>query len=53
MGNTIIIYFCLHYSLGGLRIISESTEQLLRNNERITWFDDYYRDYYNDDIMMT
>ena len=45
VSNTIIIHFCLHFSLGGLRIISESTKQLLRNNVRIKWNDDF------DDIL--
>ena len=31
------IDFCLHFSLGVLIITSESTEQLLRDNERIKW----------------
>ena len=55
--NTIIIIdFCLHFSLEDLRITSESTKQLLRDNQRIEWFDDYdyyfgdyYSDYYDDD----
>ena len=49
MCNTIIIDFCLHFSLGDSRITSESTKQLLRDSERITgWFDDYYDDYFSD-----
>ena len=50
--NTIIIIdFCLHFSLGGLRITSESTKQLLRDDERIEWFNDYdyFGVYYFDD----
>ena len=44
--NTIIIIdFCLHFSLGHLRITSVSTKQLLRDNERIEWFD------YDDDYI--
>ena len=47
--NTIIIIdFCLHFSLGVLRITSESTKQLLRDNERIKWFEDHYDDYFGD-----
>ena len=42
----IIIDFCLHFSLRLLRITSESTKQLLRDNEKIEWS---YGDYYYDD----
>ena len=48
----VIIDFCLHLRLGELRIISESTKWLLRDNERIEWneyydlYDDYDYDYY-------
>ena len=51
----VIIDFCLHFRLGELRIISESTKWLLRDNERIIWNeyydDDLYDDYdYDDDL---
>ena len=54
----VIIDFCLHFRLGKLRIISESTKRLLRDNERVKWieyynyyddFDDYDYDDYDDD----
>ena len=47
----VIIDFCLHFRLGELRIISENTKRLLRDNERIKWneyYDDYYDDYLDD-----
>ena len=44
----VIIDFCLHFGLGELRIISESTKRLLRDNERIKW-NEYYEDYYDYD----
>ena len=47
----LLIFVCI-FSLGDVRIISESTKQLLRDNERIEWsydFGDYYSDYYDDD----
>ena len=51
MGNTIsLLIICLHFRLGELGIISESTQQqLFRDNERIKWYcDDYYDyDYYD------
>ena len=37
MDDTIINDFCLHFSLGNLRNISQSTIQLLRDSERIQW----------------
>ena len=54
----IIIDFCLHFRLGELRIISESTKWLLRDNERIKWIGYYdlydlydgYDDYDYDDF---
>ena len=51
----VIIDFCLHFRLGELRIISESTKRLLRDNERIKWneyynlYDDYDDYDYDDD----
>ena len=54
----LLLIFCLHFRLGELGVISESTKWLLRDNERIKWneyydlyddFDDYdydYDDYY-------
>ena len=50
----VIIDFCLHFRLGELRIILESTKRLLGDNERIKWNeyydDDLYDDYdYDDD----
>ena len=48
----LLIFVCI-FSLGLLRIISESTNQLLRDNKTIEWSydygDDYYSDYYDDD----
>ena len=41
----VIIDFCLYFRLGNLRIISESTKWVLRDNQRIKWKDDYYDDY--------
>ena len=32
----------MHFSLGNLGIISENTEQLLRDNERINYCDEFY-----------
>ena len=55
IGNTLIIDFCLYFSLGALRYISESTEELLWDNKRIKWsgFDtlvyDSSDDYFDDD----
>ena len=51
----VIIDFCLHFRLGELRIISESTKRLLRDNERIKWIEyydlyDLYDDYDYDDF---
>ena len=47
----VIIDFCLYFRLGELRIISENTKRLLRDNERIKWneyYDDFYDDYLDD-----
>ena len=56
IGNTLIIDFCLYFSLGVLRYISESTEELLWDNKRIKWSDyfdtvvyDSSDDYFDDD----
>ena len=48
---TQFIHFCLHFRLGELKIISESTKQLLRDNERIVW-NEYYDDYEFDDCVL-
>ena len=54
----LLLIFCLHFRLGELGVISESTKWLLRDNERIEWdeyydndylFDDYDYDDYDDD----
>ena len=37
----IIIDFCLHFRLGELKIISENTKRLLRDDERVKWIDYY------------
>ena len=47
--NTIIIDFCLYFSLGVLTFISESTEELLWDNERIKWCGYGSSDYFGDD----
>ena len=41
----VIIDLCLYFRLGNLIILSESTEWLLRDNERIKW-NEYYDDLY-------
>jgi len=42
----VIIDLCLYFRLGNLIILSESTEWLLRDNERIKWNEYYYDDLY-------
>ena len=44
----VIIDFCLHFRLGELKIISESTKRLLWDNQRIEYYD-LYDDYDYDD----
>ena len=46
----LLIFVCI-FSLGDVRIISESTKQLLRDNKRIEWSYDYYYVDYDDDYF--